>query len=139
MDHAEDLEIIDGLIGKPCERSLACNSIKIRFDCDDDYRGTSYIWIDAPWKLQTSTALVTESFDYPHHEEPDYSAKFSKWSSKFGPLNQTLLKGANFTDYKELELEFEGEFFIYVPYCPNQPDDDEWYEHWYAKTVSSPV
>ncbi|OZG70329.1 hypothetical protein BTA51_26810 [Hahella sp. CCB-MM4] len=128
MNHKEDLELISELIGHTCERTLACNSIKLRFGCEVDPRGTSYIWIDAPWELQTETELVTESLDYPAEDE-----EFKNWSNKLNPLNKTVLVSVIFTKGKDLQLEFEGGYYLYVPYSPNEPDDDDWYEHWYAR------
>jgi hypothetical protein len=132
MNHTEHINIIEGLIGQPCERSLSCNSIKIRFGCSENPKGTSYIWIDAPWEFQTFDKLVTESYDCPNHEETDYESKFLKWSDNLKPLNHTVLIGVSYTEEKELELEFEGGYYIYVPYSPENLEE-EWYEHWYAK------
>lgn len=131
MSHGRDLELIKELIGKPCERTLACNSIKLRFGCDNNPKGESYIWIDAPWELQTETELVTESLDYTEEGNG-----FQDWSKKLNPLNKVVLIGFSFTEEKELQLEFEGGYYLYVPYCPNEPDDDDWYEHWYVKKHS---
>ena len=132
MSHSNDIEIIESLVGASCERTLACNSIKIRFGCETNEKGSSYIWIDAPWEFQTRDKLLTESYDYPSHEEPNSEERFSKWSSILNPLNKTILKGVIYTAEKELELEFENGYYIYVPYS-NVKEDDEWYEHWYAK------
>ncbi len=132
MSHSADIAIIKSLVGNSCERTLACNSIKIRFGCDIDEKGTSYIWIDPPWEFQTRDKLLTESIDCPNHEEANYDEKFSEWSTIFNPLNKTVLKGVTYTTEKELELEFDGGYYIYVPYSKTKEDDD-WYEHWYAK------
>lgn len=131
MSHSRNLELIKELIGKPCERTLACNSIKLRFGCDNNPKGKSYIWIDPPWELQTETELVTESLDYTEEGNG-----FQDWSKKLNPLNEVVLVGFSFTEEKELQLEFEGGYYLYVPYCPNEPDDDDWYEHWYVKKHS---
>lgn len=128
MSHTEDLEIIEQLIGQECERTLVVNSIKLRFGCDADPRGTSYIWIDAPWELQTENQLVTESIDYPGED-----GDFHNWSRKLNPLNKTVLISYTFTEEQELQLEFEGGYYLYMPFTPNCSEDDEWYEHWYAK------
>jgi hypothetical protein len=133
MSHIEDLRIINSLIGSPCERSLAHSSLKIRFGCEADPKGKSYIWIDPPWEFQTADSLITESYDCPFPDEKGYSEDFEAWSTKFNPLNATKLLGAIFTEEKELELEFEGGFYIYVPYTQNDIADDD-YEHWYAKS-----
>jgi len=31
INHDEDIKIINGFVGRDCERTLACNSIKLRF------------------------------------------------------------------------------------------------------------
>jgi hypothetical protein len=131
MSHVSDLELIKELIGRPCERTLACNSIKLRFGCEKNPKGESYIWIDAPWELQTETELVTESLDYIEE-----GSGFQAWSEKLDPLNEIVFVGFSFTEKKELQLEFEGGYYLYVPYCPNEKDDDDWYEHWYVKKHS---
>lgn len=127
MNHDDDLQVINGLLGKECERTLACNSIKLRFECDLNPKGKSYIWIDPPWELQTETDLVAESGDY-HNED------FQVFSNKFKVLDKAVLSGVELTIDNQLQLEFEGGYYIYLPHCPNEPDEDSWYEHWYAKS-----
>jgi len=132
MSHSNDIEIIENLVGSFCKRTLAGNSIKIRFGCEIDEKGTSYIWIDPPWEFQTRDKLLTESYDCPSYEDAEYNEKFSEWSNIFNPLNKIVFKGFIYTTEKELELEFDGGYYIYVPYSKVK-EGDEWYEHWYAK------
>lgn len=132
MSPIENLGIIKSLIGTPCERTLAHNSLKFRFGCDINPKGKPYIWIDHPWELQTSDQLITESYDCPHPDDKNYLKDFSIWSKKFDSLISTKLLGVIYTKENELELEFEGGFYIYVPYTPIKIEGDD-YEHWYAK------
>jgi hypothetical protein len=32
FEHHDDIQLIKGFVGKTCERTLACNSIKLRFE-----------------------------------------------------------------------------------------------------------
>lgn len=133
MSHIRDLVLIESLIGSNCQRTLACNSIKIGFNCENQYTNKPYLWIDAPWEFQTDSKLLTASSDYPDHEQIGYEHKFKQWSIILNPLNNTVLKRVIYNQKKELQLEFKGNYYIYVPYFPNEPGDATWYEHWYAK------
>lgn len=133
MKHLNDLKTIRSLIDSPCELSVAHNALKFRFGCEINPKGQSYIWIDSPWELQTFDKLITESYDCPFPDDKSYSEDIKVWGKKFSPLYSTKLIGVIFTEDKELELEFDGGFYIYVPYSPAKIEDDN-YEHWYAKS-----
>ncbi|MFM7148664.1 MAG: hypothetical protein ACKO23_02360 [Gemmataceae bacterium] len=63
--HAELLTALRSLVGKPCERSLATNSLKLRFDGAPGEKGRAYIWIDPPWRLSLAGRFITGSADWP--------------------------------------------------------------------------
>ena len=136
MNHDNDTQIIKSLIGSFCERTIACNSIKLRFGCEISVKGTSYIWIDPPWEFRLNNKVITNAYDCPHFEEPDYKETFELWCSQFSPLNKAILSNAIFSSNGDLTLEFEHGYNLLVPYEEADPDEEEFYEHWYARNVS---
>ncbi len=123
MDHDENLKLLKELVGKDCERTLACNSLKIHFGCDFYERGTSYIWIDPPWVFVKTDEIITSSLDYPDEEK-----QFKTWGSLLNPLNKTQLLSYDYLDEGILKLHFSENYSLLVPYFPEKED----YEHWYV-------
>src|SRR6476646_4326759 len=62
---AELLTALRSLVGTSCERSLATNSLKLRFDGAPSEKGRAYIWIDPPWRLSLAGRFITGSADWP--------------------------------------------------------------------------
>ncbi|MFQ5998743.1 MAG: hypothetical protein ACE5KO_05505 [Candidatus Bathyarchaeia archaeon] len=138
MSHKKDLEIIKKLVSERCEGTFACNSIKLRFGCDEDKRGVRYIWIDPPWKLQLHDNVVTTAWDCPHPEDVNYDEKFEEWCSLLSPLDSTILTGYQFDQEETLILEFTSGLKLDVPKDDESEDDDElWYDHWYASELGA--
>ena len=122
MNHEEDLKIVGGFIGKECERTLACNSLKIRFG-----EKSPYIWLDPPWELWDNKGLVISSLDYPDVEE-----EFENYSRYLNPLNRTKLLDFEHTIKNGLALHFQSGFRIFAPTTIEAVDEDDFYHHWYA-------
>jgi hypothetical protein len=90
--------VLDELVGASCERCLATNSLKLRFGCEHDERGTHYIWIDPPFRFDGPSGLIASSADHPASDSPEYSREwFEQWSALFTPLDQTT-----FAEYESL-------------------------------------
>lgn len=121
MDHLEDTRIITGLIGKICERTLACSSIKLRFGGK-----RSYIWIDPPWILAIGSEIVTVSEDYPNKD-----SEHKKWSSALNLLNRVVFTSFQFKR-GTLTLEFSNGCRLCVPPSLGEIDTEDFYHHWYA-------
>ena len=127
MDGIEEIKLLHELLGQECKRTLACNSLKLRFGCDVDETGTSYIWIDPPWTFQSGINTITSSEDYPGDNDT-----FDTWSTLLNPINDTTLIAFEQSKKGDLLLEFSGGYRIFVPFYPNKDDEDLWYEHWYV-------
>ncbi|HVS39062.1 MAG TPA: hypothetical protein VMS17_26120 [Gemmataceae bacterium] len=100
------------LIGKPCERSLATNSLKLRFDGEPGEKGRAYIWIDPPWRLTLAGRFITGSGDWPVWDgvaEPEVNRPlWEAWCALLDPLNRTALVGVSVASpLPDLALEFE--------------------------------
>ena len=105
------LTALQSLLGTSCERSLATNSLKLRFDGAPG-EGRAYIWIDPPWRLSLSGRFITGSADWPVWdgvEEPEVNRPlWEAWCALFDPLNRTaLVDVAVGSQFAELTLEFE--------------------------------
>ena len=106
------LTALRALLGKSCERSLATNSLKLRFDGAPCEKGLAYIWIDPPWRLSLAGRLITASADWPVWDgvqEPDVNRPlWEAWCMLFDPLNRTtLVDVAVGSQFADLTLEFE--------------------------------
>ncbi len=81
------------LIGVPCARSLAANTIKLIFEPSPDPRGRAYLWIDPPWRFTASGSLITGSMDWPQWDGAENrevnQPLWEAWCALFNPLNQT--------------------------------------------------
>ncbi len=118
------------LVGIPCQRSLATNSIKLSFDFREREKGRAYIWIDPPWRLTEHGIYVTSSADWPvwdGKEEPEINrVLWECWCSLFDPINSTTLAevivGAPLPD---LRLRFNSGHEIEV--FGNRIEDYWWY------------
>ena len=126
MNHDEDLEKLKNLVCKDCERTLACNSLKMRFGCAVDERGTAYIWIDPPWIFVKDNNIITNSDESPYD-----TYEFQEWCELLNPLNKTQLVSFDYLDNGNFALHFSENYSLLMPYSPNEEDDDEDYEHWY--------
>ncbi|MBB3063720.1 hypothetical protein [Microbulbifer rhizosphaerae] len=122
MNHEENLKIIEGFIGKECERTLACNSLKIRFG-----EKSPYIWIDPPWDLYSGEELVASSLSYPEADED-----FQSYSNTLSPLDKTKLVSFEYTVKNGLVLHFKNGFRLHAPTTIDTVDEDDFYHHWYA-------
>ena len=112
-DISEALTIaLRSLVGVPCERSLATNSLKLRFDCLDREKGWAYIWIDPPWRLTLADKLITGSADWPVwdgvEEKEVNQPLWEAWCALFDPLGQTTLIDVSVgSQFPDLRLDFE--------------------------------
>ena len=124
QDAREFGPIVDSLIVRECERTLATNTIKLLFGTASDPRGDSYIWIDPPWMLKAGDIPITSSDDYSDET-------FAAWSRRFDPLNRVVLSGW-FVSATETTFTFANGYVIIVPDGDGVRDDGDWYAHWYA-------
>lgn len=116
-ERAALLTALQSLVGKSCERSLATNSLKLRFDGKPGKNGRAYIWLDPPWRLSQSGRLITGSADWPVWdgvEEPDINRPlWEAWCALFDPLNRTTLVGVSVSSpLPDLALEFGSGYRI---------------------------
>ncbi len=126
-DTEEFGSIVDALVGRRFERSLAVISIKLRFGTDADARGTHYIWIDPPWELYSVNQLVTTSADYN-------SSTFQEWSRLLDPLNSDTLESWGPGADGSVTFAFGSGFRIVLPDSEGTRErGDSWYSHWYAR------
>lgn len=123
MDHDEDIKIINAFVGRDCERTLACNSIKLRFA-----EKGQYIWIDSPWTLNNSSGTVMRSDDYPGD-----TGEFEEWSKGLRPLDHARLTSF---EYRRgcLTLSFNNEHTLMVPPSLAEVTQEDFYHHWYASS-----
>lgn len=124
MKPEEYLKMIKAFIGKECERTLACNSLKIRFG-----EKSPYIWIDPPWNFYCGDELITSSSSYPAAQE-----EFHLYSDKLSPLDKTKLINFSYTSENGLDLHFQYGFRVHAPTTSTAVDEDDFYHHWYAST-----
>jgi hypothetical protein len=117
--------IVDALVGDRCERSLATNSIKLRFGADQDPRGGRYIWIDPPWTFWEGDREITSSFAYD-------AARFHAWSEVFQPLDSTVLEAWEEDGAGGSVFVFAHGYRLVVPRKHEPVSEDAWYVHWYA-------
>lgn len=121
FDHLDDIELIESFIGKVCERTLACNSLKLRFGVK-----RPYIWIDPPWILKLHSTVVVDSNQY--YELVD---QFEFWSEKLTPLNQITFSSYQY-ERGTLNLNFVNGYSLVVPASIAEVTDNDFYHHWYA-------
>jgi hypothetical protein len=124
------LTALRSLVGVTCERSLAANSLKLRFGCVESDKGNAYIWIDPPWRLTLAGQLVTGSADWPGWdgvENPDVNRPlWEAWCALFDPLNRTTLVGVSVgPELPDLRLDFESGHSVET--FGNSGDDYWWY------------
>jgi hypothetical protein len=122
FDHHDDIQLIKSFVAKTCERTLACNSLKLRFG-----HKKTYIWIDPPWTLCKGDSVITSSDDCP--EDTD---AFKIWSESLKPLNKTVFAAFEHTTEGDLRLIFDHDFNLRIPFTSNTADDEDFYAHWYA-------
>lgn len=128
--HAGLLAALHSLLGVPCERSLATNSLKFRFDCRESEKGRAYIWIDPPWRMTSAGKFVTGSRDGPvwdgGEDKEVNQPLWEAWSALFDPLNRTILVDASVGEQlPDLRLVFESGHQIET--FGNADDDCWWY------------
>ena len=122
MNYDQELKIIDEFVGRECERTLACSTLKIRFG-----KKNPYIWIDPPWVLKKNQIKITASIDYSTDE-----VGFFKWSETLAPLNSTIFEGYKYNLRDGLVLNFSHGITLHVPTTLDTIDEDDFYNHWYA-------
>src|SRR5262245_39203378 len=118
------------LIGTPCKRSLATNSLKISFDFQVSERGRAYIWIDPPWRMTLDGRIVSGSDDWPVWdgvEDRDRNQPlWDAWCALSNPLNSTVLIGASVSEtVPDLCLDFGSGHRIQT--FGDSNDDCWWY------------
>jgi hypothetical protein len=126
----EALAALTSLIGVTCERSLATNSLKLRFDCVRSDKGRAYVWIEPPWRLTLDGQLVTGSADWPVWdgvENPEVNRPlWEAWCALFNPLNRTTLVDVSVgLQLPDLCLGFETGHSVET--FGNRGDDYWWY------------
>jgi hypothetical protein len=104
-------EVLRSLVGVPCHRSLATNSLKLLFDTRESEKGRGYIWIDPPWRLSRGGRFITGSADWPVWdgvEEPEVNRPlWEAWCALFDPLSDTTLTEAVVSEpLPDLRLRF---------------------------------
>lgn len=127
--------ILRDFVGKTCSHSIACNSIKIRFEERGQLKRKGYIWIDPPWSFMQHGELITDASFCPHYEDIDYNPRFKEWCNLFHPLNQSVFTGYEFLEDSSLNLFFHDSYQIHIPKYEDYPDDEDlelWYVQWYA-------
>ena len=123
--------IVEELIGEEFERSLAANSLKLRFGTTEaGPKGTHYIWIDPPWEFWGPNGLITKSV-YPPAD------KFEEWSELFNPINAAVLHSMHASPEGVVEFRLSGEYRILLPAGHDSREDDDWYGHWYAHNCTT--
>lgn len=122
MNHRHDIKRIETFVGKTCERTLACNSLKIRFG-----EKRPYIWIDPPWALRKGDRQITSSDEYPQSDD-----EFANWSDTLAPINTAVLSGFERRGNDALLLQFNNGYSLDVPSLQEPIDDEDLYHHWYA-------
>ena len=108
-DAAEFGAIVDSLVGGRCERTLATNTIKLRFNTQQDPRGRQYIWIDPPWALFEGDRGVTTSADYDE-------GHFAAWIELLQPMDSTLLEAWHEDDSGGSVFVFSHGYRLVVPH-----------------------
>ncbi|WP_144401624.1 hypothetical protein [Isoalcanivorax pacificus] len=121
MDHDKDVKIINGFVGRLCERTLACNSIKLRFAGKKEY-----IWIDPPWTLHGLSGCVADSSEYP-----GVTPEFEVWCACLNPLDRVRLTSVEYSKGC-LVLGFSNDYQLIVPPSLGEVAEDDFYHHWYA-------
>ena len=121
--------IVDALVGEMCERSLATNSVKLRFETADEPGGRQYIWIDPPWVFLSNGQEVTTSRDY--HDDT-----FEEWSTLFEPLNQTTFTDWGIDGEGSTVFRFNGGYAIALPAVADERESGGWYLRWYARDAT---
>jgi hypothetical protein len=113
LDDARDglTVALRSLLRVPCARSLATNSIILRFDTRADPGGRAYLWIDPPWRLTASGLLVTGSMDWPTwdgvEDEEVNRPLWEAWCAHFDPLSGAELEEVSVgLDCPDLSLHF---------------------------------
>jgi len=124
-DAAEFGTIVDALVGARCQRSLATNSIILRFEAEQDPSGHRYIWIDPPWTLSEGDREIATSSGYTQ-------AGFEEWSELFHPLDSTVLQAWREDGAGGTEFVFSHGYRLVVPRANEPAFEDSWYVHWYA-------
>jgi hypothetical protein len=117
--------IVERLVGHECERTLATNSIKLRFDTERDPRGLRYIWIEPPWTLYHGDLVITTSDEYTDEA-------FSAWNRHLDPLNRTTFVGWEGRD-DGTAFRFANEYTVFVPAGYGDREGNVWFERWYAR------
>ena len=105
------------LVGIPCKRSLATNSIKFRFDCRLSDKGRAYLWIDPPWRLTLAGDLVSGSADWPVwdgvEDKEVNQPLWEAWCARFDLLDRATLSDVTVDrGCPDIRLRFESGHII---------------------------
>ena len=122
-------QIVDQLIGRRFERSLAANSLKLRFGTEVGPKGTHYIWIDPPWELHGPDRIIARSSDESATAEGD---QFHQWSALFDPLNANVLTAWQERKDGSTVFQFKSGHSLVLPESSKERGSEDWYSHWYA-------
>jgi hypothetical protein len=86
---------LGSLLGLPCSRCLALNSIELDFGSESGPEGGRYLWIEPPWRLLAGGRFVMGSQDCPDHEdhevEQGYSEAFDEWAAPFKGWGEAVI------------------------------------------------
>jgi hypothetical protein len=118
--------VVDALVGKSFERTLAANSLKLRFGTHAGPKGTHYIWIDPPWEFHGPDGLIADSDEYTDEN-------FREWSQLFSPLDENFFVGWEALECGDVVFEFASGHFVVIPMIGDVRLAESWYAHWYAK------
>lgn len=132
-DREQYESLLQGFVGQICHRTIACNSIKLRFEGIENSAGRGYIWVDPPWSFMHHQQFVTDAYLCPHYEDTDYALRFQQWCNLFSPLDQSVLTSYEFASDESLSLFFSNSYLLYIPKIEAEPEDVAlWYSHWYT-------
>jgi hypothetical protein len=111
---------------KTFERSLAVDSLKLRFGTHIGPQGTHYIWIDPPWEFHSGEGLIAHSDEYTDES-------FHNWSQLFHPIDENILVAWETLYPDAVVFRFASGHFLVVPTDGDDREADDWYAHWYAQ------
>jgi hypothetical protein len=131
MEEQQALTIaLRSLIGFPIKKSLATNSLMLRFDFLESEKGRAYVWIDPPWRYSVNGKIITGSADWPYWDgienknvnEPIWIA----WCNLFAPLDEATLVSFEVKNaFPDLLLRFSSGHVIET--FGNTSDNCWWY------------
>lgn len=126
QDAQEFGPIVEQLLGQTFERTLAANSLKLRFGTQIHPKGTHYIWIDPPWNFLGPDGLIAQS----SHEYTKET--FGQWAQKFLPIDHNTLTSWSMDEDGTVRFIFATGHSLVLPSTSDERDPENWYAHWYA-------